>query len=120
MALPNRLGTYVFEYDGGSIKLCATFPATEALEADVEQHWMPYLGTAGLDVVNRLTTIFYHFQIESAYTKDEIYAWLAADILEWQKPEMKEKIEKCMATLVGKKFLEQFPAPSGDKKKDQN
>lgn len=120
MALPNRIGSYTFEHADGSIKLSATLAATDALEADVGQDWRPYIGTAGLDVVKRLTNIFYHFQQGTEYTKDEIFNWLSGDITEWEQPETVQKLNDMFATLNGVQYLKQFPKVDASKKKAQS
>ncbi len=112
MALKTRIGTAVYEYDGDSIKLAATFAAMEQLAEETGMDALAFIETA--TTLRGITEMFYHLQADSEYTREEIYQAFFAEPAIFEEAAAQEKLRDCLATVLGKKraaMLKEVTAP---------
>jgi hypothetical protein len=99
MALKNRLGKGVFTYEGNTIKLQSALSKLEELSKET--------GVDGLEFIQHasspkdLTTIFYHLQYGSEYSKDEIHAAFFGRVQDFESEEWQDQFTGCIADLLG-------------------
>jgi len=101
MALKNRIGTATYEYDGDSIKLAATFAAMEQLSEEVGMDALEYIQSA--TTLRAITELFFHLQVDTNYTREEIYNAFFAEVAIFEKKVIQEKLNDCLETVMGKK-----------------
>jgi hypothetical protein len=101
MALKNRTGTAVYEYDGDTIKLAATFAAMEQLSDEVGMDALEYIQSS--TTLREITELFFHLQVDTDYTREEIYNAFFAEVAIFEKKTIQEKLNDCLETVLGKK-----------------
>lgn len=108
MALPNRIKTTIFDFEGGQIVLKATLENLEALKADVGSDPIAYIGEAltidSLDqLATRITAIFYNLQDGAEReSKASIHAWLFGVMDDWLNEKNVLNLAACMSSLMGR------------------
>ena len=102
MALKNRLGIGVFTFQGSTIKLQSTLSRLEALSAATGVGGMEFIEQALLSGnPGELTTMFYHLQYGSEYSRDEIHGAFFGRVDDIQSEEWQEAFASCYADLLG-------------------
>lgn len=99
MAVKNRLGTGVFEYDGQKIKLQSSLENLESLSDATGVDAIEFLQSAAKPA--DLATLFYHLQHGSEYSRGEIYACFFGRMSDFEKPEWQESFSNCIADMLG-------------------
>lgn len=116
MALKNRIGTAVYEYDGDAITLRAELDRINGLVEDTGIPFYEYM-TNHLTDPKSVAKVFYHFQSGSEYTEAEIYAAFFANIEVFQDDQTREKLTKVGATLMGVDYQKHIQAAKATSKK---
>lgn len=112
MALKNRTGTAVYEYDGDSIKLAATFAAMEQLSDATGVDALVYI--QGVTTLRELTEMFFHLQDGTSHTREEIYNAFFAEVAAFEDEAVQKNLSECIAILLGSKraaMLKEGDAP---------
>jgi hypothetical protein len=99
MALKNRLGTGVFHWEGENIKLQSSLSNLEALAAATGKDAIEVLQSASTPA--DLATMFYHLQLGSEYSRDEIYAAFFGRMGDFEKTEWQEALTNCISDMLG-------------------
>ncbi|KTE27413.1 MULTISPECIES: hypothetical protein [unclassified Sphingopyxis] len=116
MALKNRIGTAVYEYDGDVITLRAELDAINALVENTGIPFYEYM-TNHITDPQSMAKIFYYFQSGSDYSENEIYAAFFSDIEVWQDSQTTEKLAKVGAILMGVDYQKRIKDVKGNTKK---
>lgn len=116
--LKSRIGTAVFEHDGQSIKLQANFAALEQLAQATGDDALAYI--ADFSTARQLVEIFYHLQLDSEYTRDEIQgAFFYSLELMMNNEKYKTQLASTIATVLGAD-LTKLIAPAADDTQKKN
>lgn len=114
MALKNRLGTGVFNWEGSSIKIRSDLGSLQQLSEATGKDPILFLQMATTQL--EMAELFYHLQHDSEYSRDEIYAAFFCRIDDFQNGDFQMKIAKCLGDAIGTDLIEQL-APEDDTQK---
>ncbi|WP_288484768.1 hypothetical protein [uncultured Novosphingobium sp.] len=96
----SRLGTGVFLWEGNEIKLQPSLDRLKNLTEATGEDGLNFL--ASVDSPMRLTTLFHHLQIGSAYSEEDIYSYFFGNFGDFEKEEFQEALMTCFSQMTGK------------------
>jgi len=111
----SRLGTGVFLWEGNEIKLQASLDRLKSLTEATGEDGLDYMGS--VDSPLRLTTLFYHLQIGSAYSEEDIYSFFFGNFGDFAKPEFQEALMTCLGHMTGQDLAEAIKPATATQKK---
>jgi hypothetical protein len=115
MALKNRLGTGVFNWEGSSIKIRSDLGSLDQLSKATGKDPVLFIQTATSQI--ELAELFYHLQYDSDYPREEIYAAFFGRIDDFANEEFQMKLAKCLSEALGTDLVDKLePAQDTQKK----
>lgn len=115
MALKNRLGTGVFDWEGNKIKLQSSLSNLETLSEATGLDAIEFMQTANKPA--DLATMFYHLQHGSEFSREEIYAAFFGRMADFEKDEWQEGFANCINDMLGNEKLDLIKPADDTKKK---
>ena len=107
MPLPTNIRTSTFHYNGGTLRLQATFANLEKLKQETGKSPFDYIFTAmDMDDIDELMvmirTLFFCLQSDSEpYTKAQIHDWLFGEFMAFFNEENIQLLQETLGNIVG-------------------